>query len=85
MRHSNKFNPKRDLSPVAQYGYVDLREAFLTNTIPSQMEGDDTQFNDIEDPGQILGMPKDIFEGFRMVKALANMPTTQVANEPKGE
>lgn len=60
------FNPLKDLSSVSQTGFVDLKNAFANNCIPSQITGADTDYNGIDDPSSILGRPSDIFEAMDM-------------------
>lgn len=66
-----KYSPERDLYEVAQFGFVNLREAYLTHTIPSSIDGVDVNYNDIGSPDKILGKPKDVFEAYRMKDAIA--------------
>lgn len=56
------FDPVRDLHPVDQFGFIDLKSALDSSVVPSQMPESDTDYNGIEDPQQILGKPRDIFE-----------------------
>ena len=61
-----KFNPIKDISPVSQTGFVDLKNAFANNSIPSQIVGAETDYNGIEEPSSILGRPSDVFEAMEM-------------------
>lgn len=70
-KHFSKYNPDRDLYEVAQFGFVNLKEAYLTHTIPSSIDGVDVNYNDIGSPDKILGKPKDVFEAYRMKDAIA--------------
>lgn len=65
------FNPEKDLYEVAQFGYVNLNEAFISHTIPSTIDGVDVNYNDIASPEKILGRPNDVFEAYRMKDAIA--------------
>lgn len=64
------FDPVRDIAPVDQFGFVDLKLALDTSTVPSQMPGSDSDYNGIEEPEQIIGKPHDIFEAIDSQKAL---------------
>ena len=60
------FNPVVDKTPVSDTGFVDLKTAFVNNSIPSQVSGSDSDYNGIDDPGSILGKPSDVFEAMEM-------------------
>lgn len=64
------FDPVKDLTPVDQFGFVDLKVALAESVVPSQMPGADSDYNGIDDPGQVLGKPSDIFEALDAQKAL---------------
>lgn len=67
MRVGNcRFNPKRDLSPVSQTGFIDLKSAFASGAVPSVAPDAETDYNGIEDPHSILGRPSDVFEAIEM-------------------
>ena len=61
-----RFNPARDVVSVSQTGFIDLKNAFANNSIPSQIVGADTDYNGIDDPASILGRPTDVFEAMEM-------------------
>ena len=63
---SCRFNPVRDVSSVSQTGFIDLKNAFANNCVPSQIVGEDTDYNGIDDPSSILGSPSDVFEAMEM-------------------
>lgn len=56
------FDPVKDISPVEQFGYIDLVAANLTSSVPASITVEDAQYNGIEDPGAVAGRPRDIFE-----------------------
>lgn len=53
--YSPKFNEKRDLRRVSPFGGLDLKQAFATNAIPSDVSADEGGYNDIEEPDAIAG------------------------------
>ena len=61
-----KYNPLADLSPVSQTGYINLSECLANNVVPTTIDNEEVAYNQIEDPNEILGSPKDVFEAFRM-------------------
>lgn len=56
------FDPVRDMRPVDQFGFIDLKTALENSVVPSQMPGSDEDYNGIDDPSKVLGSPRDIFE-----------------------
>lgn len=64
------FDPVRDLHPVDQFGFIDLKTALDQSVVPSQMPESDSDYNGIEDPQQILGKPRDIFEAIDSQSAI---------------
>lgn len=77
------FDPVRDIAPVDQFGFVDLKLALDSSVVPSQMPGSDSDYNGIEEPEQILGKPHDIFEAIDSQKALQEAAAS--ANSEGGE
>lgn len=77
------FDPVRDIVPVDQFGFVDLKLALDTSMVPSQMPGSESDYNGIEEPQQILGKPHDIFEAIDSQKALESAAAS--ANSEGGE
>lgn len=77
------FDPVRDIAPVDQFGFVDLKLALDTSMVPSQMPGSESDYNGIEEPQQILGKPHDIFEAIDSQKALESAAAS--ANSGGGE
>ena len=61
-----RFDPKKDLTPVSQTGFIDLKSAFVSGVVPSVMQGADADYNGIDDPQSILGCPSDVFEAIEM-------------------
>lgn len=78
------FNPVRDLTPVDQFGFIDLKVALDSSVVPSQMPGSDADYNGIEDPEQVLGTPRDIFEAMDAQKALEAAVSAAAQEEKSG-
>lgn len=64
------FDPIRDLKPVDQFGFIDLKVALDSSSVPSQMPDSETDYNGAEDPESVLGRPRDIFEAIDAQKVL---------------
>lgn len=60
------YNPVKDKKPVDGFGFVDLKSAFVNNTIPANVASADSDYNGIVDPASILGKPRDVFEAMDM-------------------
>lgn len=78
------YDPIRDLHPVDQFGFIELKSALDESVVPSQMPESDSDYNGIEDPQQILGKPRDIFEAIdsqKAVEAAASAASEQKADE----
>lgn len=78
---SIKYNPECDLQAVEQFGFIDLRDAWSTHTIPSNIDEVDVAYNEIEDPSAILGKPSDVFEAYRMKDAVMQAGATPKEGE----
>lgn len=65
------FNKKRDISPVSQFGYVDLVESVANGVVPSVLQMQDSRFNGVEDPRALVGKPSDVFEAYKMAHYIA--------------
>lgn len=66
------FNPVRDKKAVDGFGFVDLKSAFVNNTIPANVASADSDYNGITEPGSILGKPRDVFEAMDMQSHIKN-------------
>lgn len=62
------YNEERDLKPVEPFGFVDLKESFVNNCVPSNTPESESDYNGIQDPGSILGTPSDVFDALRMAQ-----------------
>lgn len=78
-----KYDPVRDLSPVEQFGFIDLKTALSESVVPSQMPDSDADYNGIDDPDKILGKPADVFEAVDAQKAIEK--AAAAANKDEGE
>ena len=78
------FNKKRDLHNVPQYGFVDLHEAYSSGIVPSDIDLPEQQYNDIDNPGNIVGKPSDIFEAYRMHDAIRSFSDNSQSS-PEGK
>lgn len=64
------FDPVKDRTPVDPYGFVNLAEAYVNGCVPTVVEDVVANYNGIDDPESIVGVPSDIFEGYRMRDAI---------------
>lgn len=62
-----KYDPIRDLQPVDQVGFIDLKNALAHSAVPSQLPDSEVEYNGIDEPAAIGGKPTDIFEALDMV------------------
>lgn len=79
------FDPLKDLKPVEQYGFIDLKTALDSSIVPSQMPESETDYNGIEEPEQIAGKPADIFEAIDAQKALESAAPESAGDASKDE
>lgn len=64
------YDPTRDMREVDPLGYVDLGKALMTGIVPSDVSGNMSSYNGIENPESILGTPSDVFDSMRMIDAI---------------
>lgn len=83
LQTSFKFNPLRDIQPVDQFGFVDLRTAFENGYVHGNTDVNENDYNDIEDPASIVGKPSDAFEAMRMQDALMDGVKSASADSAK--
>lgn len=67
---STIFDPLMDIEEVDQFGFVDLREAFLNGSVPGDIVADETKYNGIEDPDAVGSRADDQFAAIRNAQAL---------------
>lgn len=73
MRSVIRYDSKRDLQEVDQFGFVDLVKSVSEGFVPSDIGVSAESFdgNDI-DPESLIGKPSDVFEAMRIQDDLAN-------------
>lgn len=69
IQHDLPFDPVRDLAPVDQFGFIELKDALAESVVPSQMPESDSDYNGIDEPDKVIGKPRDIFEAVDAQKA----------------
>lgn len=62
------FIPVTDLSPVDQFGFLDIRKTFESGQIDGDVNIRDERFNGVMDPDDLLNRPLDQFEALRQVE-----------------
>lgn len=67
------FDPVRDIAPVDQFGFIELKDALAQSVVPSQLPDSDSDYNGIDEPDKVLGKPRDIFEAMDAQKAAEQM------------
>lgn len=79
------FDPARDLKPVEQYGFIDLKTALDSSIVPSQMPDSESDYNGIDDPEHVVGKPQDVFEAIDAQNALVSVSPDSPGEESKDE
>lgn len=67
---SSTYDPLVDVAEVDQFGYTDLRQAFLTGTIEGTSTLDIEEYNGVDAPDSLLPAAKDIFESYRQANMI---------------
>ena len=77
------YNPVTDLSPVDEFGFIDLVECLAKGEVPASIGNTDELYNDIDDPSTIIGKPRDNFEAIRFMDKMkqSGVSTTTESNE----
>lgn len=75
--YDTPFDPVRDIAPVEQFGFIDLKTALDSSIVPSQMPESEQDYNGIDDPNEIAGKPRDVFEAIDAQKALESSGSTE--------
>lgn len=65
------YSPSVDLEPVDQFGFLDVRKAFVSGAVDGKLSIEETSFNGVDDPSTLLHRSKDIFESYRKADAVA--------------
>lgn len=63
------YDPVRDIAPVDQFGFIELKSALSESVVPSQLPDSESDYNGIDEPDKVLGKPRDIFEAMDAQKA----------------
>lgn len=83
-----RFNPQTDSADVDQFGFIDLREAYMKHIIPADVAEGNENYNDMDEPDAVGAKPSDVFEAYRMrdeVVARDRAKQSKENNEPAGE
>lgn len=75
------FDPVRDIAPVEQFGFIELKDALANSIVPSQMPESETDYNGIDEPDKVLGKPRDIFEAMDAQKAAEQLASSEGEKE----
>lgn len=75
------FDPVRDIAPVEQFGFIELKDALANSIVPSQMPESETDYNGIDEPDKVLGKPRDIFEAMDAQKAAEQLVSSEGEKE----
>lgn len=59
------YDPQKDLAPVDQFGFVNLRDAYINGSLPGDLSVSAEDYNGVDDPGSLLGRSADVFEAYR--------------------
>lgn len=59
-----KFDPKVDLQPVDQFGFVNLRKAYDQGVVPGNVAFSEESFNGML-PDDVMRRPHDVFDRYR--------------------
>lgn len=75
------FDPVRDIAPVEQFGFIELKDALANSIVPSQMPESETDYNGIDEPDKVLGKPRDIFEAMDAQKAAEQLASSEAKED----
>lgn len=75
-----EYDPQVDIEEVDQFGFVDLRAAYETHTIPGDLTASEESFNGVEDPDSLLGRASDVFDSIRKGQRVENSKAAAEAN-----
>lgn len=79
-----KFNKKRDRQASVAGLAVQIGEVMRSGRVPSKVGPDDSAYNYIENPGNIVGRPRDEFDAIRMQQQAVAAGTVK-KDEPSGD
>lgn len=75
------YNPKRDVSPVEEFGFIDLEKAFENNTVASNLPDSEANYNGMDDPAMVDRKPRDVFDALRMQDAIDKAASEKESKE----
>lgn len=67
---SYTFDPVKDIRAVDPFGHINLHDAYENHSVPTNIADEVANYNGIDDPDSMLGVPSDIFEAYRMNAAI---------------
>lgn len=73
------YDPQKDIAPVDQFGFIDLRDAYLNHCIPGDMNISTEDYNGVEDPSSLLGKSSDVFEAYRKAQYVKSAESAAAA------
>lgn len=79
------FDPIVDIEEVDQFGYLDLRQAFLTGTVDGSLAPSDEAYNGMDDPDGVLPASKDTFEAIRQAEKVSAVKSAAKAEAASGD
>lgn len=62
---------------VSQIGFVNLRVAMASGSVPADLSGTENATNGIDDPRSIIGKPDDVFSAMRANKAYKDISKSE--------
>lgn len=75
-----KYDPKKDLYPVDQVGFLDLREVAVSGVIPGDINFHDEDFNRAN-PADMMHRPDDTFAALRQRDYVRSSLSAQAQTE----
>lgn len=73
------YDPIKDIAPVDQFGFVDLRSAFVNASIPGDLSFSEESFNGVEEPRSLVGRSSDVFEAIRKAEYVKSSESRRAA------
>lgn len=84
MRCVCKYDKRRDLQEVDQFGFVDLVKSANEGFVPHDLGDTSSSFDGVDvDPESIIGKPSDRFDAIRMQESLATGITEDLKKHAK--
>lgn len=85
-----KYDPMKDISTVAQCGYINIVQCFMNGEVPANVTDDDELYNGIDNPSEVGANVTDVFEAMRAAKAMEHAAQVagveqSVSSETKAE